>query len=120
MRGKEPQRGLPPLYNVLSCNIVIHDRGFHMGRSSRRAALPVVPVAPQATGVFDQTEHPKSRERAKSTGPRAGKKAVPFWMPEPAKRQLDIMTIEQDTTIQALLTEAVNGLFTKYQKPPIA
>ena len=41
-------------------------------------------------------------------------------MPEAAKRQLDIMAIDQDTTLQGLLTEALNDLFRKYDKPPIA
>ncbi|MBV9482662.1 MAG: hypothetical protein JO249_18215 [Acidobacteria bacterium] len=58
--------------------------------------------------------------RPKSTGPRAGKKAVPLWLPAAAKRQLDMLVIEQDTTKQALLSEAVNDLFKKYRKPPIA
>ena len=58
--------------------------------------------------------------RPKSTGPRAGKKAVPLWLPAAAKRQLDLLVMEQDTTKQALLSEAVNDLFKKYRKPPIA
>jgi hypothetical protein len=93
-----------------------------MSRSTRRrAALPGIPVAP-ATGVFGGLAEKQTRtvNRPKSTGPRAGKKAAPFWMPEAAKRQLDLMTVEQDTTIQALLTEALNDLFRKYDKPPIA
>jgi hypothetical protein len=93
-----------------------------MSRSTqRRAALPAVPVPAAATGVFGNlAEKGPSVSRAKSTGPRAGKKAAPFWMPEAAKRQLDIMAIDQDTTLQGLLTEALNDLFRKYEKPPIA
>jgi hypothetical protein len=30
------------------------------------------------------------------------------------------MAVEEDTTIQALLTEALNDLFRKREKPPIA
>jgi hypothetical protein len=56
----------------------------------------------------------------KGTGSRAGKKASPLWLPAAAKRQLDGMVYEMDTTAQALLTEAVNDLFKKYDKPPIA
>jgi len=88
-----------------------------MSRTQRRAALTTV-----TTGAFDRTPDatPATATRAKSTGPRAGKRAVPFWMPEAAKRQLDLMVVEQDTTKQAVLTEAINDLFKKYGKPPIA
>ena len=93
-----------------------------MSRSTqRRAVLPAVPIA-TATGVFDsqgEKEAPAGN-RARSTGPRRGKKAAPFWMPEAAKRQLDLLRLEKDTTTQALLTEAVNDLFRKHDKPPIA
>ena len=54
------------------------------------------------------------------TGSRAGKKAAPFWMPAAAKKQLAFLTAEQETTQQALLTEALNDLFRKYGKEPIA
>jgi hypothetical protein len=90
---------------------------------ARRAALPAIPITkPAATGVFgDQAARgDRSAIRARSTGPRAGKKAAPFWMPEAAKRQLDMLRVEHDTTTQALLTEALNDLFRKYDKPPIA
>jgi hypothetical protein len=71
------------------------------------------------TGAF--TNAPAApTDRQKTTGPRTGKKAAPFWMPAAAKKQLDFLTVEQDTTQQALLTEALNDLFKKYGKPPIA
>lgn len=86
---------------------------------SRRATLTTVTTS--ATGAFDTPSEPQTTaRRVKSTGPRAGKRAVPFWMPEAAKRQLDLMVVEQDTTKQAVLTEAINDLFKKYGKPPIA
>jgi hypothetical protein len=72
-----------------------------------------------ATGVLSKVE-PESSTRPTTTGPRAGKKAAPFWMPAAAKKQLDFLTVEQETTQQALLTEALNDLFKKYDKPPIA
>ena len=70
--------------------------------------------APPPTAIADLPTRPKT------TGSRVGKKAVPFWMPAPAKRQLDFMVVELDTTAQALLMEAVNDLFRKYDRPPIA
>jgi hypothetical protein len=89
---------------------------------ARRTPLTDVgPMISPATGAFESSERRKPGPvHPKSTGPRAGKKAVPFWIPEAAKRQLDFMAVDEDTTIQALLTEALNDLFRKREKPPIA
>lgn len=51
---------------------------------------------------------------------RVGKKQTIFHMPEAAKKQLAILAIEYEQTQQALLSEALNDLFKKYGKPPIA
>jgi hypothetical protein len=85
----------------------------------RPAKLPDIATG----GAFKGTEIAASGpviNRPKSTGPRVGKKAVPLWLPAAAKRQLDMLVVEQDSTKQALLAEAVNDLFKKYHKPPIA
>jgi hypothetical protein len=89
-----------------------------MSRTARRrATLPEI----RTGGAFEAESTPAPvRNRPKSTGPRAGKKAVPLWLPEAAKRQLDLLVVDQDSTKQALLTEAVNDLFRKYGKPAIA
>ena len=39
---------------------------------------------------------------------------------ETAKKQLDVMAAEGDTTRQALIVEAINDFFRKCGKPPIA
>jgi hypothetical protein len=89
-----------------------------MTKTARRPArLPEI----AAGGAFEvQASSVPVINRPKSTGPRAGKKAVPLWLPAAAKRQLDMLVVEQDSTKQALLSEAVNDLFKKYRKPPIA
>jgi len=51
---------------------------------------------------------------------RVGKRATLFQLPAAAKKQLAILAIEQETTQQALLVEALNILFAKHGKPPIA
>lgn len=51
---------------------------------------------------------------------RVGKKQTIFHMPEAAKKQLAILAVEIEQTQQSLLTEALNDLFKKYGKPPIA
>lgn len=51
---------------------------------------------------------------------RVGKRQIAgFWPPEVGK-QLKMMAAEDGTTVQRLLTEALNDLFAKHGKPPIA
>ena len=51
---------------------------------------------------------------------RAGKSNVTGYFAPEVKRQLRILAAEEDTSIQALLGEALNELFAKYGKPEIA
>ena len=51
---------------------------------------------------------------------RVGKKPVTGFFPPDVRKQLKLMTVEQDTTVQALMAEALNDLFAKYGKPEIA
>ena len=37
-----------------------------------------------------------------------------------ASKQLRLLALETDGTVQSLLAEALNDLFTKHHKPPIA
>lgn len=50
---------------------------------------------------------------------RQGKSNVTGYFPPAVKRQLRILAAEQDTTIQALLGQALNDLFAKFGKPEI-
>lgn len=73
--------------------------------------------------IFDETK--PSAPAIETTGrvdrpERAGQTPMPFWVPIAAKRQLRVMAAEGDTTQQALMREALNMLFAKYGKPPIA
>ena len=52
---------------------------------------------------------------------RAGKKAVTGHFAPAVSKQLKQLLLDQDRHgLQELLTEALNDLFRKYQKPPIA
>lgn len=51
---------------------------------------------------------------------RVGKRNVAGWFDETVHRQLKILAIEEGKTSQQLLTEALNLLFEKYKKNPIA
>jgi antitoxin-like ribbon-helix-helix protein len=51
---------------------------------------------------------------------REGRKSMPFWTTEAAKKQLRVLAAELDTSQQDLMTEALNMMFQKHGKPPIA
>ena len=51
---------------------------------------------------------------------RQGKKMISGHFDKDVHRQLKILAIEKDTSIQKLLSEALNALFERNNKPPIA
>jgi len=51
---------------------------------------------------------------------RAGKKKVTAPLDPPAHKQLKQLCLDLDINMETLLVEAVNDLFKKYGKPPIA
>ncbi|MCG9130800.1 hypothetical protein J5I95_03870 [Candidatus Poribacteria bacterium] len=51
---------------------------------------------------------------------RQGKKMISGHFDKDVHRQLKILAIERDTSIQNLLSEALNALFERNNKPPIA
>jgi hypothetical protein len=74
------------------------------------------------TAKVEESEQQPVTTGKKSTvaATREGKTALPFWVPVSARQQLRIMAAEYDTTMQALLVEALNDFFKKHDKPPIA
>lgn len=60
---------------------------------------------------------PMERQQSPS---RVGKKPVTVYYGKEAHLQLKILAAEEDTTIQELHEEALNDLFVKRDKPPIA
>ena len=68
------------------------------------APSPLLPLAEATTARRDRT----------------GRTPMPFWTTTAAKKQLRMMAAEEDTTQQELMTEALNLLFEKRRKPPIA
>ena len=51
---------------------------------------------------------------------RQGKKMISGHFNKDVHRQLKMLAIEKDTSIQDLLSEALNALFERNNKPPIA
>jgi hypothetical protein len=75
----------------------------------------------QELGKMFATVPPDQAPAPKETRPdRVGKRATLFQLPVAAKKQLAILAIEHETTQQALLVEALNMLFARHGKPPIA
>ena len=64
--------------------------------------------------------HPPAERQQKQSPSRVGKKPVTVYYSKEAHLQLKILAAEMDTSIQGLLTLALNDLFTKHGKPPIA
>jgi hypothetical protein len=82
-------------------------------RKSQRAQLGT-------TGIFTTTTAAKAVSTSEKRPDREGRTAMPFWVPIAARKQLRILAAELDTTQQNLMTEALNMLFQKHGKPPIA
>jgi hypothetical protein len=62
---------------------------------------------------------PASRLRYKAPS-REAMKAATFWQSPEAWRQLKHIAFEHDVSQQALLGEALNALFARYGRPPVA
>lgn len=69
-----------------------------------------------------QTVPPPAETSSNNDTPpsRAGKRQVAAYFPAAVQKQLRLLTVEEDTTVQGLLAEALNDLFAKYGKPEIA
>lgn len=68
----------------------------------------------------DPAEKPVGKAQKPSAPSRKGTKAVGGHFPHEVARQLKILGAENDRTNQSLLAEALNLLFEKYGKAPIA
>ena len=72
------------------------------------------------TGVFNTKEPDAPAPTEQKRPDRVGRTAMPFWVPVAARKQLRMLAAELDSTQQHLMTEALNMLFQKHHKPPIA
>ena len=71
-------------------------------------------------GAVAMFKKPTAKPEADRTPGRVQKRQVAGWFSDDAARQLRMMAAEEDTTLQALLSEAINDLFRKRGRPPIA
>jgi hypothetical protein len=88
-----------------------------MRSSAKSAAKQTATVAPVEMKAPEQGTYPDNPHYRPG---RAGKSNVTGYFPPEVKKQLRLMSAEQDKTIQKLLAEALNDLFAKYGKPELA
>jgi len=85
-----------------------------LAESLHRAASAIPPVA-EPSAVTEAAAGPRYVAPA-----RRGKKAVSGHFDPAVQKQLNQMALDEDTSVQALLREALNDLFAKRGKPTIA
>jgi hypothetical protein len=83
----------------------------------KAAAGAPTPATEEARPTRPKTTKEASPPAAKS---REGRVVLGSYQTTEAVKQTKMLAIEQDTTMQALLAEALNLLFQKYGKPTIA
>ena len=85
-----------------------------------RAAMSGRRLAPKETSPPPEPLEPETGVRFRHYRPgREGKSNVTGYFDPIVKRQLRVLAAERDTTIQALLGEALNDLFAKHGKPEV-
>jgi hypothetical protein len=88
-------------------------------RRPRRTLDPVALRRNMAASAEGQTAKAAGRERAPKQPGRVGTVGITAFFDPIVKRQLRMMAGEEDTTIQALIGEALNDLFAKRGKPEV-
>jgi hypothetical protein len=81
--------------------------------------LPTPPKLPERAAAAP-TAKLTGRPPAFYAATRIGKKKVTAALNPAAHKQLKALAVEKEETTEALLTEAINDLFKKHGKPPIA
>lgn len=86
---------------------------------------PELTVDLEALGVQNKTETQGQMIRKRGgvkpiQKDRIGKQPLSVFLERNAKKQFDILSVEVERNRTELLTEAINDLFRKYNKPPIA
>jgi len=88
---------------------------------TKRSSLFAVPSAPEpmlAVPLTAPSEAPRPKQpRAAS---RVGKRLVTAYVDPMALKQLQLISVEEETTIQALLIEGLNAVFTARGRTRIA
>jgi len=96
---------------------------FDKRPAAEEEAPQPTPTPPRRTWARAAAKAAKVEEAQVRTGlppSRQGKKALTGYFDSEVLRQLKVMAAVEETTIQTLMTEALNDLFKKHGKPHIA
>ncbi len=85
----------------------VKDAGGKAAPAATQAPVAVANAEPSQAKRFDQAN-------------RRGKVVISAYFDPAVRKQLAILAVEQDTTQAALMAEALNLLFDKYGRSPIA
>ena len=90
-------------------------------KTSLQSAMSQLDVKPEPELIIKEIK-PKTPTKKESSPPlsREGKKPIQGFFPPEVRKQLKTLAIERDQNNQALIAEALNLLFMKHKKPPIA
>ena len=80
----------------------------------------IQPDDPETSNDETQPTSPKTESKRRTAPSREGKKQVCAHINKKAFHQLHILRLEKDTSIEELIREGLNALFTMNDKPPIA
>ena len=90
----------------------------------REVATPDAPPSDASPSATPRQSESSEQRPARASGyyaaTRAGKKKVTASLDPAAHKQLRQLGLDRDMTTEALLLEAINDLFKKYAKHPIA
>jgi hypothetical protein len=89
-------------------------------KASLASALNKVAISQENSRKPQPSTSPSKAAASTQAPSRQGKKAISGFFDRAVSRQLKQIGIDHDKTGQELLAEAINGLFQKYGKPPIA
>ena len=92
-------------------------RGIMPRKTSLKSALDK--ASGQTKGVVKMPATEQKDSRVAQPPSRQGKKALTGHFDPAVSRQLKQIALDNDTTVQALLGEALNDLFLKYDHNPI-
>lgn len=78
-----------------------------------------VPAEEKKTSLLANTETPKRAKEQTKAG-REGRQFIAAHVTPEAAKQFKLLVVQQDKTVQDMLTEAINDLFAKYKLSRIA
>jgi hypothetical protein len=91
-----------------------------LAETTQKAASPEAPTAAPVSAAVARTSASPAEGRGFYAATRAGKKKLTTAVDRAAHVQFRQLALELDRKGEGLLIEAINDLFSKYGKPPIA